>query len=34
VDSVLDLGLKMEPLIYEHLKLYDFREKSQRTFAT
>jgi hypothetical protein len=32
VDSVLDLGLKMEPLIYEHLKLYDFREKSQRTF--
>ena len=34
VDSILDLGLKMEPLIYEHLKLYDFREKSQRTFAT
>jgi hypothetical protein len=32
VESVLDLGLKMDPLIYEHLKLYDFTKESTRTY--
>jgi alginate O-acetyltransferase complex protein AlgJ len=33
VESVLDLGLKMEPLIYEQLKLYDFTKESRRTYS-
>jgi hypothetical protein len=33
VESVLDLGLKMEPLIYEPLKLYDFTKDSRRTYS-
>jgi alginate O-acetyltransferase complex protein AlgJ len=32
VESVLDLGLKMEPLVYEQLKLYDFTKDSKRTY--
>ncbi len=32
VESVLDLGLKMEPLIYEQLKLYDFTRNSTRAY--
>lgn len=32
VDSVLDLGLKMDPLIYERLKLYDFIQHSISTY--
>ena len=33
VESVLDLGMKMEPLIHEHLKLYDFIRDSRRTYG-
>jgi hypothetical protein len=33
VESVLDLGLKMEPLIYEPLKLYDFIKDSRRIYS-
>jgi alginate O-acetyltransferase complex protein AlgJ len=33
VKSVLDLGLKMEPLIYEQLKLYDFTKDSRRIYS-
>jgi alginate O-acetyltransferase complex protein AlgJ len=33
VESVLDLGLKMEPLVYEQLKLYDFTADSRRTYS-
>jgi alginate O-acetyltransferase complex protein AlgJ len=32
VESVLDLGLKMEPLVYEQLRLYDFTKDSQKTY--
>jgi alginate O-acetyltransferase complex protein AlgJ len=32
VESVLDLGLKMEPLVYEQLTLYDFTKDSQKTY--
>jgi hypothetical protein len=32
VESVLDLGLKMEPLIYERLKLYEFTRDATRTY--
>jgi hypothetical protein len=33
VESVLDLGLKMEPPIFEPLRLYDFTANSQRTYS-
>jgi alginate O-acetyltransferase complex protein AlgJ len=32
VDSVLDLGLKREPPIYEQLNIYDFAQNSQRVY--
>jgi hypothetical protein len=32
VESVLDLGLKMEPPVYEQLRLYDFTKDSQKTY--
>ncbi len=33
VESVLDLGLKMEPPVFEPLRLYDFTANSQRTYS-
>jgi alginate O-acetyltransferase complex protein AlgJ len=33
VESVLDLGMKMNPAVPEHLKLYDFTQNSRRTYA-
>jgi alginate O-acetyltransferase complex protein AlgJ len=32
VESVLDLGLKMEPPVYEQLRLYDFTRDSQKIY--
>ena len=32
VESVLDLGLKMEPPVHEQLRLYDFTRDSQKTY--